>query len=196
MKKVLWEIFDWGKNFVIIFIVVTVVRNYIVSPVEVEGHSMHSTLRDGDRVILWELGYKPSAFDLIVYEYAEEVYHVKRLIGLPGQVVNLVDDQLYIDGIAVEEPYLEEAKESVAANPLFDWNFNSGFYTDNFTLQEVCLLTGIDKCQVIPEGYYLTLGDHRPRSTDSRQIGLIQEEKIMGKVVWIQWPPSRFGAIN
>ena len=141
VKKVFQEIFDWCKIFLVTFIVVTVVRNYIFLPVEVKGHSMHSTFHDGDRVILWELGYKPSAFDLIVYEFAEEVYHVKRIIGLPGQSVNYVDDQLYIDGVAVDEPYLEKVKESITINPLFEWDFSSGLYTENFMLQEVCMLT-------------------------------------------------------
>ena len=196
MKKILWEIFDGLKTIVVFFIVLTLVQRYVFTPVKVDGQSMYSTLYDGDWVIMWELGYEVSAFDVVVFENEKDEFYVKRIIGMPGQSVYYQNDQLNIDGIIYEEPYLGESKEDVANNSLFFWDFSGGLFTEDFTSQEICLIAGLQDCDVIPEGYYLVLGDNRPFSQDSRQIGLVSEEQIMGKVTWIQWPPSRFGVIN
>jgi len=196
MKKLFWEIFDWFKTIVIVFIIVTLVQRYVFTPVRVDGQSMYSTLHDGDSVILWELGYEPSSFDIVVFEHTEGIYYVKRLIGLPGQTVWYENDQLYIDGVAVAEPYLEQPKEDVAADSFLSWDLSGGLFTENFFLQDICDFNGFTDCEVIPEGYYLVLGDNRPNSRDSRHIGLISEEQVMGKAAWIQWPLSRFGSIK
>jgi len=197
MKKVLSEIFDWIKTIVIIFIAVTLIQRYVFTPVRVDGQSMFSTLHDGDSVILWELGYQPSPFDVIVFEYSPDIFYVKRLIGFPGQTVRYENDQLYIDEVAVMEPYLEKAKTDVAEDSVFfSWDFNTGPFTEDFTSQDVCQINGFQECDVIPEGYFLVLGDNRPFSKDSRHIGLISEDQIMGRAAWIQWPLSRFGSIN
>ena len=192
MKKVISEIFDWVKTFVIIFIAVTLIHKYVFTPVKVDGPSMYPTLHDGDSVILWELGYEPEPFDVVVFEYSPDVYYVKRVIGVPGQTVSYREDQLYIDEMAVEEPYLDEGKSLVTYNDEFTWDFNS---------EEVCEINRlegdpIESCDVIPEGYYLVLGDNRPHSKDSRHIGLVSEEQILGKATWIQWPISHFGRIE
>ena len=184
MKKVFSEIFDLVKTFVIIFIAVTLIHKYVFTPVKVDGPSMYPTLHDGDSVILWELGYEPEPFDVIVFEYSPDVYYVKRVIGVPGQTVSYHQDQLYIDGEPIEEPYLDEGKLLVSYSGEFTWDF---------TLQEICQF---DPCDVIPEGYYLVLGDNRPHSKDSRHIGLISEDQILGKATWIQWPLSSFGRIE
>ena len=196
MKKIFWEIFDLLKTIVMVFIVVTLVQRYVFTPVKVDGQSMYSTLYDGDSVILWELGYEASAFDVVVFEYDKDVFYVKRIIGMPGQSVHYQNDQLYIDGIVYEEAYLGESKDAVANDSLFFWDYSSGLFTEDFTSQEICQITPLQDCDVIPEGYYLVLGDNRPFSRDSRHIGLVREEQILGKAAWVQWPPSRFGSIQ
>lgn len=184
MKKVLLEIFDWVKALVVIFIVVTVIHKYVFTPVKVDGPSMYPTLHDKDSVILWEFNYEPEPFDVIVFEYSPDVYYVKRVMGVPGQTVRYENDQLYIDEQPVSEPFLDEGKEIISYMDEFTWDF---------TLQEICQF---DSCDVIPEGYYLVLGDNRPRSKDSRQIGLISRDQILGKATWIQWPLSNFGKVE
>ncbi len=192
MKKVISEIFDWVKTFVIIFIAVTLIHKYVFTPVKVDGPSMYPTLHDGDSVILWELSYEPKPFDVVVFEYSPDVYYVKRVIGLPGQTVSYREDQLYINEMPVEEPYLDEGKSLVTYSGEFTWDFNS---------EEVCEINRLEgetisSCDVIPEGYYLVLGDNRPHSKDSRHIGLVSEEQILGKATWIQWPISHFGRVE
>ncbi len=181
MKKILREVFDWVKTFVIIFIIVTLVHKYVFTPVKVDGPSMYPTLHDEDSVILWKLGYQPKPFDVVVFEYSPNVYYVKRVIGIPGQTVSYYDDQLYVDNQPVMENYLQRGKSVVAY---------SGSFTEDFTLEDICQF---DECSVIPEDYYLVLGDNRPHSRDSRDIGLVHKDQLLGKAVWIQWPLSSFG---
>ncbi len=184
MKKILREVFDWVKTFVIIFIIVTLVHKYVFTPVKVDGPSMYPTLHDEDSVILWKLGYQPKPFDVVVFEYSPNVYYVKRVIGIPGQTVSYYDDQLYVDNQPVMENYLQRGKSVVAY---------SGSFTEDFTLEDICQF---DECSVIPEDYYLVLGNNRPHSRDSRDIGLVHKDQLLGKAVWIQWPLSSFGPIE
>ena len=139
MKKILREVFDWVKTFVIIFIIVTLVHKYVFTPVKVDGPSMYPTLHDEDSVILWKLGYQPKPFDVVVFEYSPNVYYVKRVIGIPGQTVSYYDDQLYVDNQPVMENYLQRGKSVVAY---------SGSLTEDFTLEDICQF---DECSVIPE---------------------------------------------
>lgn len=194
MKKLFWERYDWFKTVIIAFFIVTLVRQYVFKPLKVEGQSMYSTLHDRDSIILWELGSKPSQFDVIVYEYAEAVFHVKRIIGLPGQNIRYENDQLYIDGLAVAEPFLKLHQQQPVMNSY--WDIDSRLFTENFVLQDICDHNGFTNCEVIPEGYFLVLGDNRPESWDSRHVGLIREDQLKGTAVWVQWPLSRFGPIQ
>ncbi|HAX74158.1 MAG TPA: signal peptidase I [Firmicutes bacterium] len=184
MKRVLLEILDWIKTFVIIFLIVTLVHKYVFTPVKVDGPSMYPTLHHEDSVILWEFNYEPEPFDVVVFEFSEDVYYVKRVIGMPGQTITYQDDKLYIDGEYVEETFLDEGKASISYMDSFTWDF---------TLEEICQF---ENCDVIPEGYYLVLGDNRPHSKDSRHIGLVSESQILGKATWIQWPLENFGRVE
>jgi len=195
MNNVLREMLDWLKTIAVIMLVVTFIHAYIFTPVMVDGQSMYPTLHDGDSVILWELFYEPSLFDIVVFDYSADVYFVKRIVGMPGQRVSYLNDQLYIDGVAVEETYLPGAIESVALGG-FRWSPEVGTFTEDFELEDICRFNGWETCDVIPEGYFLVLGDNRPNSKDSRHIGLVSESQIMGRATWVQWPLSRFGIIR
>lgn len=195
MNHVLREMFDWLKTIAAIMLVVTFIHAYIFTPVMVDGQSMYPTLHDGDSVILWELFYEPSLFDIVVFDVSDDVYFVKRIVGMPGQRVSYRSDQLYIDGVAVEETYLQGAMNSVAAGD-FRWSPAYGTFTEDFELEDICRFNGFEVCDTIPEGYFLVLGDNRPNSKDSRHIGLVAESQIMGRSTWVQWPLSRFGIIR
>ena len=195
MKNVMREIFDWAKTIGVIFLLVTVIHSYIFTPVMVEGQSMYPTLHDRDSVILWELFYEPSLFDIVVFEVSSGTYFVKRVVGMPGMEVSYFNDQLYIDGAPVFEPYLENAMTRVEAAGM-RWSPSIGTFTEDFELEDICRFNGFDGCDTIPEGYFLVLGDNRPNSKDSRHIGLVHESQIMGRSTWVQWPLSRFGPIR
>ena len=177
MKQNLWsEAIRWVTTFVIVFAVVNVVQRFIIAPVIVDGMSMYPTLRDGDGTLLWRLDNQPDLFDIVVFGESEEINYVKRIVGLPGNHVAYRQGRLYIDNEPVDEMYINEE-----------------VFISNFTLEEICQF---EQCDVIPEGYYFVLGDNRHRSEDSREMGLISEEQILGTVIWRHWPFSNFGRIE
>ena len=180
MKEVGKEILDWIKTFVIVLGVVIVVQHFILSVAKVNGNSMYPTLHHMDSVLLWKLGYEPERFDVVVFEQAEDLYYVKRVIGVPGETVSYEDETLWIDGEAVAEPFLADSRVEERE-------------TTAFELEDICQF---ERCDIIPEGYYLVLGDHRSNSEDSRHIGLISESKILGKAMFISGPFERIGQLE
>jgi signal peptidase I len=182
---------DWLIAVVFGFLLATVLYRNVLTPVEVQGRSMYPTLHNGDEVLQWSLFYQPSLFDVVIIEYSEAVYHVKRIVGMPGQHVKFQGDQLYIDGLPTLEPYLEATAEAVAVSNM-PWQLGEEKFTADFALEEICGWP----CRGLPEGDFLVLGDNRPVSQDSRQYGLVSSEQIRGRVNWVRWPLNRIGRVK
>ena len=153
---------------VILFIV------YIGSIQQVVGPSMEPTLKEGDILILNKIGYKifdVKRFDIVAVKTNTSKYFVKRVIGLPGDKIEYIDNVLHINGKVYKESFL-----------------NKDTITENFSLIDL----GYDE---IPENMYLVLGDNRSNSEDSRnpKIGLIKKEDILGKSSIRIFPFKNFG---
>lgn len=137
---------------------------------QIYGSSMTPTLNESDIVV----SVKGSEFeqgDLIAFYVGNKIL-VKRVIALPGQTVDMDEDgTIYVDGKALDEPYLTEKS-----------------YGD----------ANIELPYQVPDNRYFCVGDHRSTSVDSRhtEIGCISEEQIVGKIVFRVWPLSDFGALN
>lgn len=174
MKRLGKELFDWAIAVVIAFVVALLIRQFLFTPVVVEGQSMMPTLHDRDRMILGRLSKTYSRFDIIVFQSTPEKRLIKRVIGLPGETVEYIDDKLYINGKLVEEPFLVSSQAELNGEKL----------TFDFSLENL----GITK---IPEGHYFVMGDNRRYSQDSRVLGTISEDKILGSTNFIFWPFSR-----
>lgn len=173
MKNIIKE---WVPYLVIV-VVVILIRSYIVTPVVVRGDSMYSTLEDGEVLFLSKIHYRVSKiqrFDIVVIEDYDGDLIIKRVIGLPGDNIEYKDDVLYINGEVSNKRFSNDE-------------------TEDFTLEEVCEIHDIECDGVIPEGYYLVLGDNRDISADSRVKGLIEEEQILGKSVFRIWPFNKIG---
>ena len=142
----------------------------------VSGSSMENTLSDGDNLIVDKITYRfsdPKRYDIIVfpYQYEENTYFIKRIIGLPGETVQIVDGIIYIDGEALQESYGREVMK------------NSGLAADPVTLGE---------------DEYFVLGDNRNDSTDSRDpsVAKIPRDRIIGRA-WVRiWPLSKIGILR
>ncbi|MEK5039570.1 signal peptidase I [Sporosarcina sp. FSL K6-3457] len=177
------ETWEWMKALLIAFGLAAIIRVFLFTPIVVDGESMMPTLENGDRMIVNKIGYtigKPDRFDIVVFHAPEEKDYIKRVIGLPGDTVEYKDDVLYINGESFEEPYLDQNKAEVADGPL----------TEDFTLEEKIQRT------TVPEGHVFVLGDNRRRSKDSRHIGAVAIDEIIGNTSIVFWPIEDFGIVK
>ena len=167
MKKKKKEIIEY----IVLIIVILLIRTYLFVPIMVSGNSMVPTLNNGDVMILNKFKYLVNdikRFDIVVVDYENE-YIIKRVIGLPGDYIEYKNDILYVNSKKVEENYNRE-------------------FTDDFDLNDL-------NKEIIPNNYYLVLGDNRPISKDSRKIGLIDKKNIKGSTNFVLFPFSRFGKV-
>nr|WP_219914558.1 signal peptidase I [Thalassobacillus sp. CUG 92003] len=174
------------KALFIAILLAVVVRILLFAPVVVEGPSMLPTLHNGDHLIVNKVNYmigEPDRFDIVVFHATADKDYIKRVIGLPGEHVSVSNDQLFIDGEPVDEPFLEERKNGLS---------NGNVLTRDFTLEG---LPGTTE-DTIPEGYVLVLGDNRNNSTDSRMLGLIPYEQIVGEAQFVYFPFNRIRYLN
>lgn len=176
MRSILKELLAW-----LMVIAVGVAASYLVvtfvgQRTQVSGESMETTLSDGDHLIVDKISYRfnePQRYDIIVFPYRLEknTYYIKRIIGLPGETVQVVDGYVYINGVQLDEHYGNDVmnEAGLAAEPL--------------TL-------GPDE--------YFVLGDNRNNSQDSRtaNVGVIHRDEVLGRA-WVRiWPLSDFGVIK
>ena len=182
-KKEKNEFWEWSKALLIAFGLAWLIRYFLFTPIVVDGESMMPTLEDGDRMIVNKIGYEvgePDRYDIVVFHAPEKKDYIKRVIGLPGDHVAYKNDQLFINGKAQPEPYLEPYKEEIT----------EGTLTEDFTLEE------ITQMEVVPEGYVFVMGDNRRRSKDSRIIGVVSMDEIIGNTSFIFWPPNEMGLVE
>ena len=167
MKKIIKELYPY----VIIVVVVILVRTFIITPVIVSGNSMKPNFNDGELLLVRKIKYNEKTikrFDVVVIKKDKEEI-IKRVIGLPGDKVEYIDNKLYINGEYIKEPFL-----------------NDDVYTTNFSLSDINL-------EKIPENCYLVLGDNREISLDSRTFGCFSKDKILGSANLVLFPFTKLG---
>ena len=174
--SILSIIWSWIWSFIVAFIIVGGVYFFLGRPFTVSGASMYPTLHNGDRMVLSKVG-DIHRFDVVILKAPDEnVEYIKRVIGMPGDTIEMKSGVLYINGKKVDQPFINT--ETLAKQTVF---------IDDFTLES---LTGESK---VPEGKYFVLGDNRGVSKDSRMIGFIDRSVIEGKAVFTIWPFGRIG---
>ena len=175
MAKQKNELWEWTKALLIAVGLAALIRYFLFTPIVVDGLSMMPTLHNGDRMIVNKLSYsvgEPDRFDIIVFHAPEQKDYIKRVIGLPGDTIEYKDDVLYINGKAYDEPYLEEYKEQI----------DSGLLTEDFILEEKI------GQETVPENTLFVMGDNRRFSKDSRHIGVVDIDEVIGSTNIIYWP--------
>ncbi len=167
--------FDWLVVIAVALLVAFVVRTFVIAHFVVEGESMYSTLDTNDRVFVNKLSYRlhdPNRGDVVVLHQvtgASERDLIKRVIGLPGESVEVSNCAVLIDGRVLDEPYLDP--EVVTPTDC------GGDY----------VLDG-----VVPENHVFVMGDNRGGSQDSRVIGPINEDDLVGRAFVVFWPQSHW----
>ncbi len=170
-----------------LIVILLSLRAFVFSPTNVSGNSMNPTMVDRERVIAMKQS-KVERFDIVTFPAPDNPSknYIKRVIGLPGDTIEFKEDQLLINGKKYDEPYLEEYKKAPS-----DVKTPYGLpLTQDFNMTDVL---GEKK---VPEGKFFVMGDNRQNSKDSRMIGFIDEDNILGNVKFVFWPPAKWGTIN
>lgn len=177
MKEAVKEILSTLLYLVVIFGLTFLFITFVAQRTEVSGSSMEPTLQDGDSLLVDKLSYRfgnPKRFDIIIfpYQYGDNQFFIKRVIGLPGETVRIdYDGNIYINGEKLEENYGAE----------------------------VILDPGRAETEIsLSDGEFFVMGDNRNHSMDSRDIsvGNIQKKDILGKAFVRIYPFSNFGGIK
>ena len=174
-KNIMKELLGWILYLLLVVGLTWLILTYVGQRTRVSGHSMETTLSNGDNLIVDKLSYRfrdPKRFDIIVFpfKYEENTYYIKRIIGLPGETVQVVDGCAYIDGELLESDiYGAELME------------DSGIAGELLTLKE-----------------YFVLGDNRNHSSDSRDpsVGILTREDLLGKALVRIYPFDKMGVIR
>ena len=167
MERVVEELVAWLKTLASAAVYATLIVTFGFQVARVEGHSMAPTLSDQDRLIVNKLAYRigePHIGDIVMLYYPNDPNKsfVKRVIAEEGDQVRIVDGKVYRNDIVLDDSFVPPDFRSHD-----DWG-----------------------PQVIPEGYYFVMGDHRNNSSDSRHWGFVPKKYIIGKVQLRWWPLS------
>ena len=177
------ELYDWLQMFLGCVVAAVVLFNCVARLTRVDGGSMDTTLQHGEIMLIWSLGYTPKQGDIVVLnktsvllpDWTEPRAIVKRGIATGGQTVDVdySTGTVYVDGQALDEPYLHEEMRRPGAPSMQETHWE------------------------VPEGSIFVMGDNRNYSTDSRDslLGTIDTDYILGRAVLALWPLGRFGTV-
>ena len=169
---------SWFRDVVFSVLIAIVMVVFIYQPVKVEGTSMMPTLTNEERIFINKFTYRfglgsIERGDTVVFWYPQDTTksYIKRVIGVPGDRIRVEEGQVFVNGQALAEDYIPNEYRDYSS-----WRDG----------QE----------QVVPEGRYFVLGDHRNQSSDSRMWGYVPRENIYGKAVFVYWPLDKVGRVR
>jgi len=161
---------DLFETIVITLLIYFVVRFFLFENYRVVGHSMDPTLQDDQYLVVSKLSYRlgnPQRGDIVVFEDPHAVGRklIKRVIGLPGETIEIQRGVVYINGQELDEPYIN--------------------YRGSYSV----------RASVVSPGQYYVLGDNRNNSSDSHSWGELAGDRIVGKAWLSYWPPDLWGIV-
>jgi len=180
VRKVWKEVQGWGISIIIGFVLSILIGIFVIQPYKVDGHSMEPTLKDSQRIYAWKIKHTldklPKYGDIVIVDSRvdrsrtfmddflehpiinlfsgqadNEIFYVKRVIGLPGDTIEVKEGHVYRNGVQLSEPYI---KEQMNLGPAQTWE--------------------------VPQGEVFVMGDNRNHSNDSRSIGPVPLDHVMG----------------
>ena len=170
---ILAEFRGWLKDIVLAVVIAFLMVVFLYQPVKVEGTSMQPELLDQERIFVNKFVYHFEEIhrgDIVVFWYPKDPSKsfIKRVLGVPGDVISIRDGQVHINGQLVEERYVPRGYQDADSYPPVR----------------------------VREGHYYVLGDHRNASNDSRSWGLVPRKYIYGKAVFRYWPVEKAGFLE
>ncbi len=181
---------EWVESILVAFILAVIIRTFVVQAFKIPTGSMRPTLMEGDLILVNKFIYgakvpftqlqlpairQPKRGDVVVFIYPEDNKKdfIKRLIGLPGDVVEIKNGTIYIND-----------------KPLLDPMFNQRYYYNrgDFATES--------KKITVPKDSFFVLGDNSASSKDSRYWGYVPRQNVLGKAILIYWPPNRIRIIK
>jgi signal peptidase I len=164
--------------------VALLIQAFLVKPYRIPSASMENTLLIGDRVLVDRISWRfsqPERGDIVVFHSpVEQPVLIKRIIGMPGDVISLQGGAVYINGKQLSEPYVR----TVNGKPEPSEPFSNG------------LPWSLQKPFKVPAGSYFLMGDNRTDSGDSREFGPIARGQFVGRAFARYWPPGRIGGLH
>jgi signal peptidase I len=163
----------WARDLLVSLAISAFIIIFLYQPVKVEGVSMMPGLEDQERIFVNKFVYRWQPIergDIIVFRYPRDTSksYIKRVIGVAGDRVRIVNGQVYVNGEALDEDYVPSD------------------YADGRSYPEL----------VVPRNSYFVLGDHRTMSSDSREFGPVNDRYIYGKAVFGYWPMEKLGRLR
>lgn len=168
-------VIQWALIVAIIFGGVSILFNTVITNQQIFGPSMQPNFNAGDRVFGNQLA-KPARGDVVIVKAPDENgqnWYIKRIVGMPGDTLQSVDDTMLVNNKPLAENYLEAYKQKLKPGDQL---------TKDFTLKQV---TGVKR---VPKGNYFVMGDNRRISRDSRKFGFVTRDDIRGIVFFKYWP--------
>lgn len=167
------ELRSWTRDLAVALGLALAIIIFLYQPVKVEGTSMAPLLSNQERIFINKFVYRFEPIergDVVVFWYPldRSKSFIKRVVGLPGETVEIRSGNLYINGIELAEPYVPAS------------------YLDSSKYPPT----------VIPQSEYFVMGDHRDSSNDSRVFGPVPRQFIYGKAVFAYWPVDHFGSLT
>jgi signal peptidase I len=167
------HMWNWARDLFISIGISAFIIIFLYQPVEVEGTSMLPGLQDQERIFVNKFVYKFEAIqrgDIVVFHYPLDPTksYIKRVIGVPGDHIRVVEGQVYVNDIPLAEPYVPSE------------------YFDTRSMFEI----------TVGENSYFVLGDHRSMSNDSRDFGAVDQKYIFGKAVLVYWPVDKLSMVR
>ncbi len=174
---------DWIIVLVVALVVALGIRTYVLQQFYISGPSMETTLYQPNRVLVNKLSYRlhdVNRGDVVVFDRVtsngESIQHddlIKRVIGLPGEKISISKCIVYVNKVALKEPYLDSRD------------------TEQDDLVDRCRQPEMAEV-VVPAKQVFVLGDNRPQSMDSRMFGSVDKNRIVGRAFVVLWPLSRW----
>ena len=207
-------VIEFSKSFFPVLLLVLVIRSFIAEPFRIPSGSMIPTLLVGDFLVVSKYSYgirlpvvnkkiieigQPERGDVVVFRYPEDpsIDFIKRIVGLPGDVVQYIDNELYINGEQIEQKFLHESAYTDVNGRIHKaLIMQENLLGFEHQMQEHKGSRGMGNTSVkIPEGHYFALGDNRDHSKDSRFWGMVPDENLVGKAQFI-WMHLGFENLN